>query len=86
MIETIKKCDRCKCVADNLIDLDLVNKNVSIKEDEDDLQPTLTAMLRGRSYPRIDTELCYNCVEDLLRWLGHVENDLNVRMIPSVKN
>lgn len=82
---TVLKCDRCKQEVEGLIEFSFINLNV---------EPERTVASKGgifgnffgsigngsSKYPTIKGGLCFNCMEELLRWLGHPENYLNSRI------
>lgn len=83
MIETIKKCDRCKSKADSLINISMVNRNMvdEIEENKNKADDpwNFQTFLNKLKPPTIEFELCYGCAEILCRWSAHPENNLIVR-------
>ena len=77
---TVLKCDRCKQEVDGLIGFNFINRTVEPEEDKDNNNLLTTMFGKRREYPTIRGGLCFNCTEELLRWLGHPENSLNSRI------
>ena len=75
----IVQCDRCKQTVKEVITIKIVNTNV-----EEDKQPEMEIDRHLRIFnearvihPTISRDICYDCTEILLRWLGHQENELD---------
>jgi hypothetical protein len=84
MKKEIQICDRCKQEVEELMDFELINRNETIepasKEDYGSIGSIGAFWGFGqpaRTYPRLNGELCPECVRALLRWLGHPENKLH---------
>lgn len=84
MKTTILRCDRCKKETGELIEFSFVNRNEEIKEDteSDATLDSFSAAFFGsrKQFPTVSGELCYDCVKEISRWLGHQENCLTGRM------
>jgi len=85
MIEEVKKCDRCMCITDKLIDLNLLNRNVRIDDNQSDSREVWNIFTGESRYPKINRELCYECASRLLHWMGHKENFLTVSTKDNVR-
>lgn len=84
---TVLKCDRCKQEVDGLIEFSFINRNVKPEsidgsDDERYSDPLGFSGLLGmtKRYPTMRGGLCFNCTAEVLRWLGHSENNLNSKI------
>ena len=80
---TVLKCDRCKREVEGLIEFSFINRNVQPEDNEKPEQDRgFFGLMYGKQkeYPAIRGGLCFNCTEEVLRWLGHQENVLNDRI------
>lgn len=82
---TVLKCDRCKQEVEGLIEFSFVNRNAEqeANSESDNNSRNLMGLMFGhkaKEYRNIHGGLCFNCMEELLRWLGHPENSLNSKV------
>jgi len=78
---TVLKCDRCKKEVEGLIEFSFINRNVeaeSADENKHDKHSDFFSSFYGKpkQYPTISGGLCFDCIQELSRWLGHPENSL----------
>lgn len=79
----ISKCDKCKKLTDELIDVSVVNRNQEVNQENkggyhknyNDYFTATFLSTPNTKYPTIKMELCEDCVRVLLHWLGHPENE-----------
>ena len=76
MITTTKKCDRCKCETEQLIDILMVNQNVKLNDDTKEPQSMLDMFYSSSTpkHPTITKEVCVDCAKQFCRWVEHSEN------------
>lgn len=74
MIETIRRCDRCKKKCDELIDVRMLNLNHEAETKKPEMESQFFDLFI--SHPALKKELCFDCTKHLLHWLGHSENVL----------
>jgi len=80
MKTTVFACDRCKKKTDELIEFTFINQNVELQPEENRQISFFDCLGTQKRYPTMDGELCYDCVMEISRWLGHQENCLTSKM------
>jgi hypothetical protein len=71
---TIIKCDRCKKKVEAVVNIVMVNRNVTLEDEPSNNHFLLLGPVKR--HPTIEKEVCESCVMELCRWVEHEENFL----------